>query len=259
MNWKEIVFGLVVTSLPAVLTLIGSSDNFVKYLSANGFIKAANEGKWMLLFSIISVSLPTWVLYYLFESKKKYVASVESQRDFLIAQQKDSYLRVITDKFTLSKDFLDLNMRVWIEEKNHLVKKFKYDKGYKSKVFYVKHLKNLSKEGNKNNLYFEVHPNIQGLVGICYNNKKTIHIEDVSNLYDNHNLNDYQKKLTSDTKFVLCIAILNQKDQVVAIVSFDHQNGLKIPVQHKDEIYGILELFCTTIFENIPELLFKKG
>ncbi|MCY9138064.1 hypothetical protein [Peribacillus frigoritolerans] len=259
LDWKEIIFGLGVTSLPAILTLIGSSDKFVKYLSSNGYIKVANEGNWMLIFSALSVSVPTWVLYFLYEAKKKHVINVVSQRDFLISQQKDSYLSVITENFSLSKDFLELNMRVWIEEKNYIIKKIKYGKGFNSKVFHVKHLKNLSKEGNKNNLYFEVHPHIQGLVGICYNNKKTTHVEDVSKVYDKHNLTAYQAKVTSDTKFVMCIAVLNQKDQVVAIVSFDHPKGIKIPTQHKDEIYGILELFCTTIFENIPELLNKKG
>ncbi|QFT88085.1 hypothetical protein FIU87_05490 [Bacillus sp. THAF10] len=250
---------MLVTTIPTLLTYAGTSDGVVNFLASKNILKKESKESWKMFFSILSVALPTLVLLVMYEVKKWRYQSMKTQRDLILAAQKEAVLSYMTTTYGLNSEFNNLNMRIWIEEKNPITKIFKYGTKFNDKVFFVKSISNISKEDNKNKLYFTVSPNFQGLVGICYNDKETTHISDVSGFYKKHNLNPYQKKLVSDTKFVMCVPILNEKNQVIVIFSFDSLTEIDIPSQHKKNIYTTIDYFCLNLSNNIPDLWKKKG
>jgi|GEM_PF-3673443 len=256
----EFLTVIFITSIPAILTVLSTSDSFLSFLIERGYISEKNKSTTGTTLAVFSVILPTFILLILNLNAKHKEQRIKKQRDYLLSELKESYLKYFEQEFEFTDGTLsDLNMRIWVQEKN-FIKKFLDGFTWNSLVFKVYPMHNLSKNDIKNKLYFEVYPRKQGLVGICYNEGRVVHREDVSNLYDEHKLNDFQKARTKGTKFVLCVPIFHPtKEKIVSIVSFDCTNKINIPKDKESYVHQAFEYFCYELYENIPELFSGKG
>ncbi|MCF8009870.1 MAG: hypothetical protein K9L17_03490 [Clostridiales bacterium] len=125
------------------------------------------------------------------------------------------------------------------------------------KFFIIKNIEGLSNTSdNTKDLKFQVQPEIeiQGLVGRCYNAKAVLYEGDAKYSEEDFNLTSFQKNKTSDTRFILCCPIFNEKNEVLSIISFDSPHKIIIPQDKEEILTNIIVGFCQNLYENAPDL-----
>ncbi|WP_077326596.1 hypothetical protein [Virgibacillus siamensis] len=219
-------------------------------------ILGVQTAHWQLFFRILGIGIPGfWIV---FKSKMATNISTESlmQRDVLLKKLKTLWVKSIDKEYDISLE--ELNIRFWVELKNPF-KKIRLKK-FNRKVFICQRNEQLA-DNVADNLYFEVYPNEEGGIGICYNQGKGEVIashnqHDDPEMALDKNMNEFQKQQTRNMKFLLCIPLYNSKGQIKKIVSFD--SPYAIPKQHIDSVVSELRVLCDFLQNNMPDNLGKR-
>lgn len=201
--------------------------------------------------------------FYLSISKllvERKLTNVEAQRIALISNLKQSLLLAL-ENLTNEPQMRDsVNIRIWKEYKgliccfSNCLRRFK---GKPPKKFIViKNIEGLSNIDNTIDLKFLVEPknDSQGLVGRCFHEKAIVYEEDLMSSDIDYRLNTYQRNKTNETRFCLCSPIVNEKDEVVSIISFDSSHRIVLPEDNELRIASLATTFCQSLYQNCPDL-----
>ncbi|HHW00559.1 MAG TPA: hypothetical protein GXX36_13545 [Clostridiaceae bacterium] len=185
--------------------------------------------------------------------------TVTSQRHFLIQYIKNIFIESLEAK--LGEENTGINIRIFVPKRG-ILKNIK--KGIEilfgnkvkfKKVFVIKNMDCLSEPGVTNGLGFEVKPEIQGLVGLCYHRKAFVYEEDIKSPKENFKMNEFQRDKLANIRFWMCVPVVNKKNEVIAIISFDSKNKIKISKLEHDELSRAVRNFSQFFGEGLPDLL----
>lgn len=220
---------------------------------------------------ILSVAIVGLYFPWKYEKIKAIKREVESQRAALIATLKHSTFSALSNEINNPSARDSVSVRIWTKEVikanffsnicyKILIKlpfEFQFTDGLgdNDKIYFkIKNVEGLSSiTDNTKDLRFEAYPVTQGLVGRCFTEKEMVYDEDTKNSGEDYNLNPYQKSKT-DTRFVLCYPIFDEKNKVISIVSFDSPHKITIPDEKTQNVVEIITGFCQSLYENAPDL-----
>lgn len=249
---------MLLSLIPAVFTLLGTI-NFLDNLQAAGYIgEAVNIQNTKDICSIIGVVstflfLTTGMISHELEEQK-----YKRQSQQLIKYNKDILINALSEY--LGKEYCNIDIRIFVPRKTILWRVGHHFKRNMSLHFCIKNIDGLADAGVTNNLKFQVAPaeKAQGLVGVCYKERKIIYDDNLENTNDSeYNLTDYQKSKTNDLKFIIVCPVFKETE-IEAIVAFDCKHEIKINQQEDKFIKAILN-YTQQLHEYVPELFKCKG
>ncbi|KJR47340.1 hypothetical protein UF75_2253 [Desulfosporosinus sp. I2] len=256
-NILELLKVIFFISVPALLAYLSSNNSILdqwktqKYLGDNFNIELFKQ--YLLIIGTIITSGYLSISNALNIRKNSVLLS---QRAALINEWKISTLyyleSIIIDEHTSSIKF-----KIWRERRGiiyRISKKFYNAIGKNRKiVFYERQIEGLTDMDNTS-MYYEVAPNIQGVVGLCYNEKEIQYEEDFSLSLDAHHLNPFQLSRARQIKFCLCSPIFNTNNEIVTIISFESIHCININTNFENQLANAITNFCQTLYQNCPEL-----
>lgn len=252
---KEFFKVLLATLVPSGLTYLANSDYFFqklieKRIIGESFNITQTQDVLLVLGIISSVLLLSLNLFF---SKMRYNKTIE-QRDQLLTMNAE-----IMKSALKPLGFGDFDIRIFIPEHPIYYKILGLKKDVLGKkVFIIKNIQTLAKEGLTKNLQFEVQPNPQGLVGMCYEQKMICYDDDLENTNTtDYNLDNNQISRTSDLKWSICCPVFNNSEDIVAILALDGKTRMKIEKSQEKAIYDNLVCFSRLLFDASPNL-FKR-
>lgn len=182
------------------------------------------------------------------ESKNKRLLM---QRMAIINHNKQQFLDGLKNQLKIPG--IKLEQRLFVPKRRGLCRKF-WLSVFKKDEFVIKNIPGLSNPGTTEKLSFEVWPEHQGLVGLCYKDK-TIKVDDkIKENRDKYSLTRSQKAKTAKTEFVLCAPLFNNKDEVIYIISFDSNDPIKIAEHDEQMLIDWVTYYCQFFYECLPDL-----
>ena len=252
---KEFFKVLLATLVPSLLTYLANSDYFFQRLIEKRIIgesfNITQAQDVLLVLGIISSVLLLSVN--LLISRIQYNKVIEQRDQFLIMNTE------ILKSALKPLGFGDFDIRIFIPEHPIFYKKKKKKKDVQGKkVFIIKNIQTMAKEGLTKNLQFEVQPHPQGLVGLCYEQKMICYDDNLENTNTtDYNLDNNQISRTSDLKWSICCPVFNNSEDIVAILALDGKTKMKIEKNQEKAIYDNVVCFSRLLFDASPNL-FKR-
>lgn len=252
---KNLSEGIIFTTIPAVCSYASNSNILWDKLSELNILSESFNveiAKDVLL--CVGIVLSSILLgLNLIISKSKY-DSMLHQRNALIKMNKD----ILADSLakSLSSNAANYDIRIFVPKHALLYRicnKLKI-KRLKQK-FSIKNIDIIADEGITQNLQFEVSPNQEGLVGICYNRKAMVFDDNLekTNSID-YNMAQSQIDQTSNLKWSICCPILKEDNTIAAIMAFDGKSKINIDLTKTPSINLELLAFSRMLYETVPQL-----
>lgn len=256
---KQIIGVLLLSMIPAFLSYMSNSALFFDKLKEWGFLGEnlnipVIQDRCLIIsivFSAVALSMN------LCATKIKYDFALE-QRNMLIRMNK-KILSSSLDKHCFSQ-VSSFDIRIFIP-KYPTIYKLAEKFGFKQfhKKFIIKNIDLISEQGITKNLEFEVYPQEEGLVGMCYKNKVMVYDDDLEHTNDQiYQLSKSQINRTSDLKWSICCPICVEADTVVAIVALDGKTKIKIDKKREIVLQKELSAFCYMLYDSVPQLFKRK-
>lgn len=245
MGTKKIALSIVINILLVVFAIATGFASQTTLIDDFYIKLGAKPEEIKAVFFIINLSLVFFplgisILIYTIKNVRRV-----KERDNFCECFKDMLIDKLQDiVFENGGDTFDLNIRLFIPHKKILSN---------SVVLKIKNIKGFSSPDNTSDLEFEAKPNVQGMVGYCYNSKEVVYEEDLRNSSRNYNLTAYQASKTSQTQFCMCFPIMTKKDKVCLIMTFDSKQVIYIENCLREWKEFII-YFCYKFKENMPHL-----
>ena len=126
------------------------------------------------------------------------------------------------------------------------------------KKFTIKNIDLIAEQGIAKNLEFEVSPNPQGLVGMCYDTKAMVYDDDLEHTNDKkYQLKENQINRTSDLKWSICCPVTNESNTIIAIIALDGKTRIKIDKAKEETLREEMVTFSCMLYDAVPQL-FKR-
>lgn len=257
---KDIVIkGIIFSLIPAFCTYLSQAENMLDWLQKKNYIGTEINlefvrqcaGILSIIFTFVFLTVPLIIV-------NLQSSSYKSQRDVLIKNNKEILQTTLKDQLYL--DSCKLNIRVFVPYTSLRHKICKWFKIKTKNVYYIKNIEGLAEKDITDNLKFEVYPNKQGLVGVCYEQKAMLYDDDLENSNEtNYNLTHYQIAKTNQLKFILVCPIFSENEEIIAIVSFDSCDKIKIKEDSKEIVRKIILNYTQSLYECIPDLFKAIG
>lgn len=189
---------------------------------------------------------------------------VTRQRDSLIKYNKKTFIKAMGECLQLTNKNIDLNIRLYFPERTFqgtikkLLTRLVAGRDAAEEIFKVRNIEGLAEKSHSEPLKFRVRPDPQWLVGQCYTKKELVYDSDLKSHKSHRGLRKYIQARISKLQFCMCIPVLDEKDHVLAIISFDSEQKLQINEQNRAMWEEMIEYYCEDLVENLPEF-FKKG
>ena len=252
---KIIVVVIVFTSIPALLSYVSNSDYFFTMLIDKGILSESFDFELIQDICLwVSIILSAWLLSFnLAKTEIKYERVLE-QRNLLIKMSKDNLKTALVDKF--SKEFSNFDIRIFIPKhpRWYSFLKLIHIKNHKIS-FIIKNIPQIASPGTTTDLEFEVFPNCQGLVGICY--KEGIMYYDDNLAINNsveYNLGSNQISRTSNLEWSICCPIFDSSNNVIAIIALDGTEKISINIEKEKELSKQIIVFSRMLYDAVPQL-----
>lgn len=127
-----------------------------------------------------------------------------------------------------------------------------------TKKFVIKNIDLIAEQGLTKNLEFEVSPNQEGLVGLCYETKTMVYDDDLEHSNSvGYNLGQNQISRTSNLKWSVCCPIFGENDTVVAIIALDGKSKITIKKNNEPVLNEHIVAFSRLLYDSVPQL-FKR-
>ena len=255
---KTIISTFVVSAIPALLSYLANSSLVFDKLKEIGLIgnsiniqQVQDYCLWIgIVFSALFLSLNLVI------KKLKYDEICE-QRNSLIIMNKAILSESLGQRFLSEPSAFDI--RIFIP---------KYPRYYKiadklkltnvRRKFKIKNIDLIADRGITKDLEFEVYPKQEGLVGLCYKEKKMFFDDDLehtnSEIYELH---QNQIDRTSGLKWSICSPVIDSNDEVIAIMALDGKTKLKIDDEKETALRDNLLAFSIMLYESVPKF-FKR-
>jgi hypothetical protein len=182
---------------------------------------------------------------------------IREQRNLLIRMNKNILSSSLGKAFQKTK--LDFDVRLFVPKYPNLYKLAKTINFIPHKKhFIIVNLDLLAEQGVTKDLQFEVWPNCQGLVGLCYRDKIMMYDDNLEATNDcDYGLSKNQVFRTSDLKWSICCPILNERDEVVAILALDGKQKIYIDDSRVNALRDEVVAFSRLLYDSVPQL-FKR-
>jgi hypothetical protein len=246
------LFALIAT----VFTVLGSSEKLLIELKQKKIIgEQVDVGLLKDGFLILSVIFSGIVVSYdVFVTKKKLS---EREKEIIATREHNKLIFFTLVKRELGLDRLNLKIRVFVPNKSIglTVSNILTKQPNKKKEFKVKYVEGISDKGLSEDLKFEVNPTIQGLIGKCYHSGQVeFDCSLITTNNVNYNLTSYQKQKSSSLKFCSTSPVINSKNEVVAIVSFECNENFNITHRNQGKWEALAQNFCVDLIDQSPNL-----
>lgn len=249
--------GLLVISLPLLSGLAANCDTIFYYFSSHGFLLNTEITNFQDFFSVISVVSSVILLLYNYVREKCEIVRLAHDNKISLSLIKDIFLSKI--ETTLKSENMNLSIRIFLPDTSliYLLKK-RFLPNRRKLYFKIKDIPAFAENSNMTkDLRFMVFPNQEGLVGKCFNERKLqwdVNLENTNNT--DYNLSRWQKNKTSDLRFIICLPIVDDKDNIVAIFALDTKSN--IIIEDCDTVIKQLEktmiTLGQTLYQEIPYL-----
>lgn len=255
---KTIIRIIIISAVPAVLSYLANSslifDKLIEWKVLSAEVNISLIQDWCLwigiVFSAFALSLN------LIRTQYKYDRTLE-ERNCLIKMAKSILASSFVKKYF--PDYVDFDIRIFVPKRQWL-----YSiadrcglEGTKRK-FIIKNIDLIADPGITKNLQFEVSPNIEGLVGQCYSQKKVLWDDDLESTNSTgYNLTKHQISRTADLKWSICCPIYGNSYEIVAILALDGKTNTSINKEDEAVLAVELTAFSRLLFDSVPQL-FKR-
>ncbi len=187
---------------------------------------------------------------------------IQGQRNSLMKMNKENLGFALKE---YSTGFSDFDMRIFVPKYPRIYKILDYKilnyiPFLKKRIFTIKNIDLLANEGATKGLEFEVSPNVEGLVGQCYQEQGVI-LDDNLEITNaiKYSLKQSQIYKTANLKWSICCPIFeDNSDNIIAIIALDGTNPIKINEDKIKELSDFLCVFLTRIYDVVPHLFKDK-
>lgn len=249
---------VLVSALPAFLSYMASSELvFLKLIEKNIIGNAIDIPVvqdyclWIGIF-LSAIFLSGQLLLV----KVKYDGTLE-ERNLLIGMSKD-ILAGTLGKLCFSNQ-PNFDVRIFIPKWPILYRLVEaiHIPNFKRK-FVIKNIDLIAEQGTTKDLEFEVFPNQEGLVGLCYHYKSMVLDDDLEHSNSTeYNLGENQISRTSNLKWSICCPIFDANNTVVAIIALDGKSKITIAEENFPILNEHIVAFSRLLYDSVPQL-FKR-
>lgn len=255
---KQIISVVIFSAIPAFLSYLANSslifNKLIEYgvLGKNVNVELIQDYCLWIGIILSAIVLSTNLLV----TKIKYENILE-QRNLLIKMNKNILSTSLGKRFLSNTSSFDI--RIFIPKHSLLYKLAdKLHFASLSRKFIIKNIDLIAEQGITKDLQFEVFPNPQGLVGMCYDTKLVVFDDDLEHTNSNsYNLKTNQIDRTSNLKWSICCPICDNNDTVVAIMALDGKAPIKISKEKETALNKEIVAFSRMLYDSVPQL-FKR-
>ena len=250
----KIIRYIIDIAVPALTAYLASSDTLIQLLIKHNILSQSfNVRTFQDVCLIINILFTTILL---------------SARLIMHESKEESYKKQIAGLYNVIKQFLQSNLaqisgnsnisfdlRIFVPEQN-IWRRIKTLLGSrKEKWFVIRNIEPFARKDITEHLKFRVDPEEQGLVGSAYSSKSIVYDDHLSSTNSTgYSLNQAQINRTSNLLWSICIPILNEKDEVVAIMAIDSGTSQLDIAGNKDEIRTLTNTLAVMMRDSVPEL-----
>ena len=150
---------------------------------------------------------------------------------------------------------INFDLRIFVPERN-IWQRIKTILGKKKeKWFVIRNIEPFARKDITEHLKLRVEPEGQGLVGTAYSTKSIVYDDHLSETNGTvYSLDQAQINRTSTLLWSLCIPILSEKNEVVAIMAIDSGTSQLDIGGNKDEIRMLTNTLAVMLRDSVPEL-----
>ena len=245
-------------AIPAISTYFASDDTLIKWKKKKNILSGTiNTLLFQKICLLISVIFTTFIL-----NIKLIISSCTNERHQkeiaglynVIKQFAQSNFASITNNNNFSFD-----LRIFVPEVNISKTVLAFVTRKKAeKWFIIRNIEPFAKKDITEHLRFRVEPDIQGLVGEAYKSGFIVYDEtlEITN-NTKYSLDKAQLSRTSKLLWSLCVPILNDNNEVFAVMAFDSDSSPLDISSNKEEIRALTNTLAIMMRDSVPEL-FKR-
>lgn len=154
----------------------------------------------------------------------------------------------------VKKKPINFDMRIFVPMKTPSYFLSRFSK--KAKIYFeIKNIAPFAKSDATAHLRFRVTPNPQGLVGDCYTQKEIIFDNNLQQTNSSSwNLEQAQIARTSSLLWSLCIPIIDQSSNVIAVIALDSTDTALDIAACRAELASFLMTYATLLHDSAPSL-----
>lgn len=256
---QSIIKGIGLSLFPAICAYLSTDNNILvwlqtnKYLGENVDVELVRNVMYLasILLSILCLTIP-----YIIRDVE--CNEYKSQRDMLIKDNKDIFETTLKNELNL--EHCKINVRIFVPKYTMISKITKIFNREAKLEYYIRNIEGLAEKDITENLKFSVFPKKQGLVGDCYQQRAVLYDDDLVNSNETeYRLTMRQIAKTNTLKFILTCPIFSDEEKIVAIVSLDSYDEIKIKDEKKDILRNLVLNYTQSLYECIPDLFKAKG
>ena len=246
-------------AIPAISAYLASDETIIQWLISNQFLP---QGFKIALFQriclIINIFFTTFVLYMrmVYHSHKEEQCRKEIAGLYnMIKQFAQSALITMTKNKNFSFDLRifvpEVSVSRWL--KATLMRK------QKEKWFVIRNIEPFAKKDITEHLKFRVEPAAQGLVGSAYSSGSIVYDDNLESTNSTeYSLEQTQLSRTSSLKWSICVPILNDNNEVIAVMAFDSDKSNLNIEKNKIELKNMTNTIAIMMRDSVPELFKRK-
>lgn len=258
-SFSKIIRYIIDIAVPALSAYLANNDSLVQFLINKKILSNQfNVGQFQNICLIVNILFTTFVLY---------------MKILLNEAKEESSKRKISGLYKMVKTFIQSNLgqisgdknisfdlRIFVPKRSILAFLRKIFHKRNEKWFYIRNIEPFASRDTTEHLKFRVDPDPQGLVGQAYSTKSIVYDDNLSVTNSiAYSLDQTQVSRTSNLLWSICVPVLDEKNEVIAIVALD-SNTTKLNIKdNKDEIRNITNTLAVMMNDSVPEFFKKKG
>ncbi len=249
---------LIDIAVPALSTYLAADDSIIRLLIRKNLLSTSfNIVMFQRVCLLISILFTTFVLNIKLiihlNSKEKLQKEIAGLFNVIKQFAQSNFASI-----SKNNDF-NFDLRIFVPEIN--VCKYVLAFVIRKKVekwFVIKNIEPFAKKDITEHLRFRVEPDIQGLVGQAYKSGSIVYDDALELTNDTeYSLDKAQISRTSKLLWSLCVPILNENNDVIAVIAFDSDSSSLDIKSNKNEIRDLTNTLAIMIRDSVPEL-FKR-
>ena len=248
---------LVDALIPAITAYLANSDTLYEYLKkVNILSDKVNVATVKECFLIVNIVFTAVLLAPQIILAERRTRNAEQKIDGL----NNTLKQFVQNNFvhiTKNENF-SFDMRIFVHERSI----FQYIKkifGRSEMWFTIRNITPFASKDITEHLRFRVDPHPQGLVGEAYAGKSIVYDENLlqTNSVD-YALDQLQVNRTSKLLWSICVPILDDSNNVIAVMAFDSTVSKLNIKEHKEEIRTLTNAFAVMMHDSMPDLFKGK-
>lgn len=250
---------LIYIAIPAITTYIASDDTLLQWMiSVKILAPGFNTDFFQRICLIVSILFSTFLLNLRLVYHEYHGERLRKERDGLYNVIKE-FVRNNLVSISGNEDF-SFNLRIFVPEIRILrFLKAKARCHAEEKWFVIRNIEPFAKKDITEHLRFRVEPERQGLVGLAYETKSIVY-DDTLELTNSteYSLEQSQLHRTSNLKWSLCVPILDENNNVAAVMAFDSDSSQLNINLNKDQIRSLADVLAIMMRDSVPDLFKRK-